>query len=56
VDKLAAGALVEVPLHLHDRRYIALHHGDRHRGRAELALLGMMRPAPALARDRAPRR
>ena len=47
-DKLAAGTLVEAPLHCPDRRYIALRHGDRHRGRTESALLGMMRPAPGL--------
>ena len=45
VDKLAAGTLVEVPFHCAERRYIALRHGDRHRGRAESALLDMMRPA-----------
>jgi DNA-binding transcriptional LysR family regulator len=45
-DKLVAGTLVELPLQRADRRYIALRHGDRHRGRAESALLDMMRPAP----------
>ncbi|HEY1886883.1 MAG TPA: LysR substrate-binding domain-containing protein [Roseiarcus sp.] len=45
-DKLVAGTLVELPLQCADRRYIALRHGDRHRGRAESALLDMMRPAP----------
>jgi DNA-binding transcriptional LysR family regulator len=47
-DKLATGTLVAAPLHCPDRRYIALRHGDRHHGRAEFALLGMMRPAPGL--------
>ena len=56
VDKLAAGTLVEVPFHCADRRYIALRHGDRHRSRAESALLNMIRPPPSLAGDRAPRR
>ena len=42
-DKLSAGALVELPLHCADRRYIALRHGDRHRGRPECALLDMMK-------------
>jgi len=52
-EKLAAGTLVEVPLHCADRRYIALRHGDRHRGRAESALLDMMRQrAWSLAGDR----
>jgi DNA-binding transcriptional LysR family regulator len=50
-DKLAAGTLVEAPLRCADRRYVVLRHGDRHCGRAESALLGMMRPAPSLARD-----
>lgn len=44
-DKLAAGTLVEAALHCADRRYIALRHGDRHRGRAESALLDMIKPA-----------
>jgi DNA-binding transcriptional LysR family regulator len=43
-DRLFAGTLVEPPLHCADRRYIALRHGDRHRGRAESALLDMMKP------------
>jgi DNA-binding transcriptional LysR family regulator len=45
-DKLAARTLVELPLRCADRRYFALRHGDRHRGRAESALLGLMRPTP----------
>ncbi len=45
-DRLSAGTLVELPLHCADRRYVALRHGDRHRGRAESALLDLMRPAP----------
>jgi len=44
-DKLAAGTLVELPLHCEDRPYTVLRHGDRHRGRAESALLEMMRPS-----------
>jgi DNA-binding transcriptional LysR family regulator len=47
-DKLSAGTLVELPLHCADRHYIALRHGDRHRGRAESAFLDMMRPSPHL--------
>ena len=47
-DKLSGGSLVELPLHCADRRYLALRHGDRHRGRAESALLDMMRPTPHL--------
>jgi DNA-binding transcriptional LysR family regulator len=47
-DKLSAGTLVELPLQCADRRYVALRHGDRHRGRAESALLDIMRPAPGL--------
>ena len=35
VDKVSAGSLVELPFQYTDRRYIALRHGDRHRGRAE---------------------
>jgi DNA-binding transcriptional LysR family regulator len=46
VDKLFVGTLAALPFHCGDRRYIALRHGDRHRGRAESALLDMMRPAP----------
>jgi DNA-binding transcriptional LysR family regulator len=45
-DKLSAGTLVELPLQGADRRYLALRHGDRHRGRAESVLLDMMRPSP----------
>jgi DNA-binding transcriptional LysR family regulator len=45
-DKLSAGTLVELPFECAGRRYVALRHGDRHRGRAESALLNMMRPAP----------
>jgi len=45
-DKLSAGRLVELPLPCSDRRYLALRHGDRHRGRAESVLLDMMRPTP----------
>jgi DNA-binding transcriptional LysR family regulator len=45
-DKLSAGTLVELPLQCSDRRYLALRHGDRHRGRAESVLLDMMRPTP----------
>jgi DNA-binding transcriptional LysR family regulator len=45
-DKLSAGTLVELPLQCADRRYFALRHGDRHRGRAETVLLDMMRPSP----------
>src|SRR5262249_48659606 len=47
-DKLSAGTLVELPVHWADRRYIALRHGDRHRGRAESALLDIMRSPPHL--------
>jgi DNA-binding transcriptional LysR family regulator len=47
-DKLSGGSLVELPLHCADRRYLALRHGDRHRGRAESTLLDMMRPTPRL--------
>ena len=47
-DKLSAGTLAELPLHCADRRYLALRHGDRHRGRAESVLLDMMRPTPRL--------
>ena len=46
-DKLAAGTLVELPFRRAERRYVAIRHGDRRRGRAESVLLGMMRPAPA---------
>ena len=46
-DKLAAGKLVELPFGYSGRRYVALRHGDRHRGRSESALLDMMRQAPA---------
>jgi len=45
-DKLSAGTLAELPLQCSDRRYLALRHGDRHRGRAESVLLDMMRPTP----------
>jgi DNA-binding transcriptional LysR family regulator len=45
-DKLSAGTLVELPFQCADRRYLALRHGDRHRGRAESVLLDMMRPTP----------
>ena len=45
-DKIAAGTLIELPFHCADRRYIALRHGDRHRGRAGSALLDMMKTAP----------
>jgi DNA-binding transcriptional LysR family regulator len=45
-DKLSAGTLVELPFQCADRRYVALRHGDRHRGRAESVLLDMMRPTP----------
>jgi DNA-binding transcriptional LysR family regulator len=45
-DKISAGTLVELPLHCADRQYISLRHGDRHRGRAESALLDMMRSSP----------
>jgi DNA-binding transcriptional LysR family regulator len=45
-DKLSAGTLVELPLQCPDRRYLALRHGDRHRGRAESVLLDMMRSTP----------
>ena len=55
MDKLAAGTLVEVPFHCAERRYIALRHGDRHRGRAGI---GSSRHDEAgawsLAGDRAP--
>ena len=47
-DKLSAGTLAELPLHCADRRYLALRHGDRHRGRAESVLLDMMRPTSRL--------
>jgi DNA-binding transcriptional LysR family regulator len=47
-DKLSGGALVELRFQCADRRYLALRHGDRHRGRAESALLDMMRPTPNL--------
>ncbi len=43
-DKLSTGALVALPFRCPGRRYVALRHGDRHRGRAESALLDMMRP------------
>ena len=42
-EKLATGALIELPLAFPERRFLALRHGDRHRGRAENALLRMMR-------------
>jgi DNA-binding transcriptional LysR family regulator len=45
-DKLAAGKLVELPFGYSGRRFVALRHGDRHRGRAESALLDLMRRAP----------
>jgi len=44
MDKLSAGTLAELPFHCGDRRYLALRHGDRRRGRAESVLLDMMRP------------
>jgi DNA-binding transcriptional LysR family regulator len=47
-DRLSSGSLVELPLHCADRRYLAPRHGDRRRGRAESALLDMMRPTPHL--------
>lgn len=43
-DRLSAGALVALPFPCAGRRFGALRHGDRHRGRAESALLDMMRP------------
>ena len=49
VDKVSTGTLVELPFQYTDRRYIALRHGDRHRGRAESALLDMMRSNPPRA-------
>jgi DNA-binding transcriptional LysR family regulator len=51
-DKLAAGKLVELPFGYTGRRFIALRHGDRHRGRAESALLDMMRRAPVKRKQR----
>jgi DNA-binding transcriptional LysR family regulator len=40
---VAAGALREVPFTLPTRRFVALHHGDRGRGRAATALLEVAR-------------
>jgi DNA-binding transcriptional LysR family regulator len=40
---LAAGSLVELPLTFPERRFMALRHGDRHRSRAEMALLESIR-------------
>jgi DNA-binding transcriptional LysR family regulator len=53
-DKLSAGTLVELPFRRVDRRYVAIRHGDRHRGRAESVLLDMMRPARSRKSDRGP--
>jgi DNA-binding transcriptional LysR family regulator len=53
-DKLSAGTLVELPFQRVEQRYIAIRHGDRHRGRAESVLLDMMRPARSRKGDRGP--
>jgi len=42
---LAAGSLTELPLAFPERRFMALRHGDRHRSRAETALLESIRSA-----------
>jgi DNA-binding transcriptional LysR family regulator len=55
-DKLSAGTLVEVPFRRVERRYVAIRHGDRRRGRAESVLLDMMRPASSRKSDRGPAR
>jgi DNA-binding transcriptional LysR family regulator len=47
VARIATGALVELPLAFPERPFTALRHGDRHRSRAEAALLELIRaPAP----------
>lgn len=40
---LATGHLVELPLTFPEREFVALHHGDRRRSKAETALLAMIR-------------
>ncbi len=40
---IGAGVLAEVPFALPARPFTALHHGDRHRSRAEMALLEVLR-------------
>ena len=42
-QKLAAGALIELPVVFPERQFLALRHGGCHRRRAENVLLGMMR-------------
>ena len=42
-QKLAAGPLIELPVAFPERQFLALRHGDRHRGPAENVFLGMMR-------------
>jgi DNA-binding transcriptional LysR family regulator len=46
-QKLAAGALIELPVSFPERQFLALRHGDRHRSRAENVFLGMMRDKQA---------
>jgi DNA-binding transcriptional LysR family regulator len=46
-QKLAAGALIELPVAFPERQFLALRHGDRHRSRAENVFLGMMRDKQA---------
>ncbi|CAH2600130.1 LysR family transcriptional regulator YeiE [Rhodovastum atsumiense] len=41
--RLATGALVELPFACPERRFMLLRHGDRHRSRAEAALLELIR-------------
>jgi len=40
---IAAGTLVQLPFAFPQRRFTVLRHGDRHRSRAETALLEMIR-------------
>ena len=42
---IASGSLVELPFEFPERRFSVLRHGDRHRSRAEAALLDMIRNA-----------
>lgn len=43
---ITAGTLVEVPIAFPERRFSILRHGERHRSRAETALLDLVRETP----------
>jgi DNA-binding transcriptional LysR family regulator len=43
---IASGSLVELPLAFPERRFTVLRHGDRHRSRAEAALLELIQAPP----------